>query len=88
MNSARIGQAINAANCRHAAEGRDHHGEFERQVVSLFWLAVLIDLSHVHLVGIDLVDLGIDDPFDVSLAHLYFEYALGIADAADAEMAV
>ena len=42
---------------------------------------------HLHLIGIDLVDLGVDDPFDVALAHLGFEHALGVADPADAEMA-
>ena len=42
---------------------------------------------HVHLADFDLVDLGVDDPFDVALAHLRFEHALGVADAADAEMA-
>ena len=41
----------------------------------------------MHLVGIDLVDLGIDDPFDMTLPHLRLEHALGIADTADAEVA-
>jgi hypothetical protein len=39
----------------------------------------------MHLISIDLVDLGVDDPFDVTLAHLRFEHALGIADSADAD---
>ena len=74
-------------SARNTAECRDHHRELERHLVGLFRLAVLVDFGHTHLVGIDLVDLGIDDPFDVALAHFRFEHALGIADAANAEMA-
>ena len=70
-----------------AAERRNHHRELERQLVRLLRLAVLVDLGHVHLAGFDLVDLGVDDPFDVAVAHLRFEHALGVADAAEAEMA-
>ena len=55
--------------------------------MGLFLLAVLIDFGHMHLVGIDLVDLGVDDPSDMALPHLRLEHALGIADTADAEMA-
>ena len=85
--AARIGQAFYAADRRNAAEGRYHHRELERQLVRLFRLAVVVDLGHLHLVGIDLVDLGIDDPFDMALPHLQLEHALGIADTADAEVA-
>ncbi len=63
------------------------HRELERQLVRLFHLAVVVEFARDELVGLDLVDLGVDDPFDVALPHLGFEHALGVADAADAEMA-
>ncbi len=52
-----------------------------------FSFAVVVEFAGDKLVGLDLVDLGVDDPFDVALAHLGFQHALGVADAADAEMA-
>ena len=37
-------------------------------------------------VGIGPVELGVGDPFDVAVAERRFENALGVADAAEAEM--
>ena len=37
--------------------------------------------------GSHAIDLGVGDPLDVAVAHDRFEHSLGVADAAQAEMA-
>ena len=85
--AARVGQPLDVAHRRHAAEGRQHHGEDLGQLVRPGHRAVLGDLRDMELVGLDPVDAGIGDPLDVPLAQGALQEALGIADPVEAEMA-
>ena len=50
-------------------------------------LAVRHDLGAFHRVRTDAVDARVGHPLDVAVAHHRFEQALGVADAAQPEMA-
>ena len=52
--AARIGQALEAEDRRHAAEGGQHHREGEGQLVRGLDRAGLVDLLDEHLAGLDL----------------------------------
>ena len=48
---------------------------------------VLVHLGEIDLAFFELVDLGVGYPFDVAVAHLGFQQALGITDTPQAQMA-
>ena len=84
--AARIGQPLDAGNSVNAAERRQHHGEFEGQIVG----ALVLAASSTSMTCISLHrprGLGVDDPFDMTLAESGFQQPLSIADAAQTQMA-
>lgn len=83
----RIGQALNAAHRRYAAERGQHHGLDEGDFVSLPHRAIVGDFADERLSVVELVHLGIGDEADVTLPHLAFEQALSIADTIEAKVA-
>ncbi len=85
--AARIAQALHGRHGIDALEGRQQHRELERQRMGFFVGAGFVALHHMHHALFNLADLGIDDPFDVALAHLAFHQAFGIAHAAQAHVA-
>ena len=84
--AARVGQAFDAEDRVHPLEGRQHHAVLEGQHVFLDGLALVVVLGHVHVAGFHLGGLGVADPLDVALAQGRFEHALGVADAAQAQV--
>ena len=79
---------LDAAHGGNAAEGRQHHREGERQFVGLALTPPSSSTSSTDILpGSTLVDRGVGDPFDVALAQLALQQALGVADAVEAEMA-
>src|SRR5574340_1650928 len=84
--AARVGEPLDAEHRVDALERRQHHRVGERQFVLLDDLALVVVLGDEHLAGLDLGDLGIADPLDVTVAHDRLHHALGIADAAQPQM--
>ena len=66
---------------------RQHHRILHRKLVDLLGGAVLVDFLDNHLVGFDLLDLRVADPFDVPVAHFAFEQALCVPHPVEAQMA-
>src|SRR5574340_318976 len=85
--AARVGEPLDAEHRVDALERRQHHRVGKRQFVLLDDLALVVVLGDKHLAGFDLGDLGVADPLDVAVAQGGFEQSLGIADAAEAQMA-
>ena len=85
--TARIDEAVNAAQRRDPAERRQHHRIGERQFARRLDRAVVGDLFDRHLARLDLLHPRAGDPLDVVLAHFALEQALGVADAVEADVA-
>ena len=51
----------------------DELAKFERHLVLLLVLAVVVDLGREQLAGLDAIDPGVRDPPDIALPHLVLE---------------
>src|SRR5208283_2261870 len=70
-----------------SAKPWDEHREFGWQAVLTLRLSIFPNLGDVHGLSIGTVELCVGYPFDVAVTERRFENALGVADAAKAEMA-
>jgi hypothetical protein len=84
--AAGIGELLDAANGADAAKGGQHHRICERQFVGLADRSVVGDLFDGHFTLLNIPYASVGDPFDMLLAHLAFEQALGVADPVETEV--
>ena len=81
-----ITQSFHIGNRIHTFEGRQHHGMFEFQFMLLDGFTGFVTFINKHFTSFHLADLGIGDPFYVSMAEFGFKHAFGITDTPQSEV--
>ena len=84
--AAGIGEFLDAANGADAAKRGQHHRICERQFVCLPDCPIVRDLFDRHLALLNILYASAGNPFDMFLAHLAFEQALGVTDPVETEV--
>ena len=83
--AARVHQPVNSHQRLDPAEGGQHHGPTEIEIMLGLFTAILVHFGDMADAVFDTVDLGIGDPLDVAIAQFAFEQRLGVAHAVQAK---